>query len=144
MEPIDETPKPIYRCPHCDSVVASTATQCLMCGQQLTHLVESTAKDSAVENKTAVEAADHQAEKSEDGLAETSQSTGLTEEPAPLETTVSPPIQPESTEEIHAPTPFIAVMRERQSRATFFLTAVFIILVLIPQQPHFTLSGACE
>ncbi|MCB8945608.1 MAG: LysM peptidoglycan-binding domain-containing protein [Ardenticatenaceae bacterium] len=111
MDQLDETPEPIYRCPHCDSVVEADATQCLMCGGQLPPLPPT------------------------QPVAETAVSPPPTEPPPiPPTAPVAPPAEPEPTPEPTTavpPTEFISVMRERQSRSVFMLTAVFAIFILI-------------
>ena len=118
MDELDETQQPIYRCPHCDSVVDAKSTQCLMCGGQLTHLIELEATTQAI-----VIAAE------EIVPLQVETETAVTPPPPPLPI----PVQESSPDELHTVTSneFVAIMHERQSRAVFSLTAVFTIIILI-------------
>lgn len=118
MAELDETPEPTYRCPHCDSVVAADATQCLMCGAPLTHL---TASQAQAEAEVAV-AVERQQE------PQTAVPT-----PAPMVTDTETAVPAPASSDPHPDptTEFISVMRERQSRGVFFLTAVFTLFILI-------------
>ncbi|RMG89308.1 MAG: LysM peptidoglycan-binding domain-containing protein [Chloroflexi bacterium] len=80
------------RCPHCDTVVAADAIQCIMCGAELPPLRPE--------------------------LAQTAELPPLPETPSAATSSATTKI-------------FTSVMRERQSSATFWLTAVFGVIILI-------------
>ena len=105
MDELAQTPpqsQPDRRCPHCDSVIATGATQCLMCGHMLVAEVEPLAPVGA---------------------------TPVTSTPTAVPTATNRPAEP-FTPPATAPTEFVSIMRERQSRAVFILTAVFTLFLI--------------
>ncbi len=103
--------RPVRRCPRCDSVVAADATVCIMCGTALP------AQETAPPAAPAPAAPVHQ-EKPATAVAQTAASA-----------TAATAVAPSTPDPI--PEVFESVLRERQSSAVFWLTAVFAVFIII-------------
>ncbi|MFO7538006.1 MAG: hypothetical protein R6X32_08090, partial [Chloroflexota bacterium] len=126
----DEGDEPVtLRCPVCDSVIGADDSHCLMCGALLsgaeltaepTNLAPPPAKPQPEE--PAVEAAKPQPEEPAVETAASLPDAAAVEAPL-ITTAVSIPM--ESAPVMQSP------VRERQSSATFWLTAVFTVIIII-------------
>jgi LysM repeat protein len=115
--------EPVYRCPVCDSVVAVDAKRCLMCGavqpeRPLPAALPPEPEPEMIE-ETAVPAAEV--------LAEIPAETPEPELPDITFVHVAEPVPPPAP----VPDVFQAVMREKQSSAVTWLTAVFAVIIFI-------------
>jgi LysM repeat protein len=105
----DDAKEPVtLRCPFCDSVVGVGDSHCLMCGEKLPR-----------SEATAVPPEPSDQPPSPSGPP----AEAVVVEPAPLPAAVTAPVEPKPVVE--------SVVRERHSSATFWLTAVFTIIIII-------------
>jgi LysM repeat protein len=105
----DDANEPVtLRCPFCDSVVGVGDSHCLMCGEILPR-----SKPTAVPPEPSDQPP---------AQAEPPAETAVVE-PAPVSAVAAVPVEPKPMVE--------SVVRERQSPATFWLTAVFTVIIII-------------
>lgn len=124
----------LLRCPVCDSVVAVDDTHCLMCGERLP-AVSLPTEDAAPEierpKKVSPEAAKPAMAAPElvtDAAAEKVAEETAVSAPTPTPTPTPPPPTPRPPKAA----PIVqSVVHERHSSATFWLTAVFTVIIII-------------
>jgi LysM repeat protein len=109
---------PVLRCPVCDSVVAANARHCLMCGEPL----------AGSPPVAATPAAESVAEPAVESVVE------LVEAPTAAEPAIEPAVLPPAGPVVSEAQPAAvvsSVLREQQSSAAFWLTAVFTVIIII-------------